>query len=237
MRYKRILIITTIAVLWFSIANLPTISAMDSDDSSLTCDFIAGNWEGNYTEHYCQGGSTYYGEFSIVIRNDCSFTQYMSFGTFSGTWTISGNTITSSGISPGACGTYIQTATVSCNEMNGTIRSTLGSSGTFYFKRTSGFPEVVGAGFTADLTSGPISLTVNFTDQSTGDITSWSWDFGDGATSTEQNPSHTYTDAGTYTVSMAVTGPCGSDTEVKANFITVEQQKAMPGIPLLLLGD
>ena len=236
MRRKKILIITAIAVFWLSIANLPTISAMGSDDSSLTCDFIAGNWEGNYTEHYC-GGGTVYDDFSIVIRNDCSFTQYMSFGTFSGIWTISGNTITST-IDPGACGIYTQTATVSCNEMNGTISSTGGSSGTFYFKRTSEPPEVVGGDFTADLTSGPVPLAVNYTDQSTGDITSWSWDFGDGVTSTEQNPSHTYTDAGTYTVSLAVTGPCGSDTEVKVNFITVlEQQKAMPWIPLLLLDD
>ena len=236
MRRKKILIITAIAVFWLSIANLPTISAMGSDDSSLTCDFIAGNWAATYTEYYC-GGGTVHGGFSMVIRNDCSFTQYMSFGTFSGIWTISGNTITST-IDPGACGIYTQTATVSCNEMNGTISSTGGSSGTLYLMRTSNFPQVVGAGFTADLTSGPVPLTVNFTDQSTGDITSWSWDFGDGATSTEQNPSHTYTDAGTYTVSLAVTGPCGSDTEVKVNFITVlEQQKAMPWIPLLLLED
>ena len=94
------------------------------------------------------------------------------------------------------------------------------------------------ADFSASPTSGPAPLRVNFTDQSTGDITSWSWDFGDGATSTEQNPSHTYTDAGTYTVSLTVTGLGGSDTEVKANFITVlEQQKAMPWVPLLLLDD
>ena len=236
MRCKKILIITAIAVFWFSIANLPTISAMGSDTSSLTCDFIAGNWEGNYTEYHCSGVYVYV-VFSMVIRNDCSFTRYFSFGTFYGTWTISNNTITTT-ITPGSCGTYIETATVSCNEMHGTIRSTLGSRGTFYFQRTSEPPEMIGADFTADLTSGPVPLAVNYTDQSTGDITSWSWDFGDGATSTEQNPSHTYTDAGTYTVSLAVTGLCGSDTEVKANFITVlEQQKAMPWIPLLLLDD
>jgi len=233
MRCKKILIITAIAVFWFSIANLPTISAMGSDTSSLSCDFIAGNWVGNYTEYYC-GGGTVYDDFSMVIGTDCSFTQYMSFGTFYGTWTISGNTITST-IDPGACGLYTQTATVSCNEMHGTISSTGGSSGTFYFQRTSEPPEVVGAGFTADLTGGPVPLTVNFTDQSTGDITSWSWDFGDGATSTEQNPSHTYTDAGTYTVSLAVTGLCGSDMETKTDFISV--RAGMPGIPLLLLDD
>ena len=50
-------------------------------------------------------------------------------------------------------------------------------------------------------TEGPVSLTVQFTDLSTGGPTSWSWDFGDGSTDTTQNPSHTYTVAGTYSVS------------------------------------
>jgi PKD repeat protein len=79
---------------------------------------------------------------------------------------------------------------------------------------------------------------VNFTDQSTGQITSWSWNFGDGSTSREQNPSHTYNDPGTYTVSLTVTGPEGSDTETKTDYINVRSPgKAMPWIPLLLLDD
>jgi PKD repeat protein len=233
MRCKKILIITTIAVFWFSIANLPTISALDSDTSSLTCDFIAGNWDFTETLDHCHG-FTGGGDYSMLIRNDCSYAT--PGGTLSGVWTISGYTISTTFEDPfGLCGLYTWIATVSCNEMHGTISSTKGSSGTLYFQRTSGFPEVVGADFTADLTSGPVPLTVNFTDQSTGDITSWSWDFGDGATSTEQNPSHTYTDAGTYTVSLAVTGPCGSDTETKTDFISV--RAGIPGIPLLLLDD
>jgi PKD repeat protein len=94
------------------------------------------------------------------------------------------------------------------------------------------------ADFTADPISGPFPLTVNFTDQSTGQITSWSWNFGDGSTSAEQNPSHTYTYPGTYTVSLTVTGPGGSDSEIKGDLISVlEKQKAMPWVPLLLLED
>jgi len=94
------------------------------------------------------------------------------------------------------------------------------------------------ADFSANPMKGPVPLTVSFTDQSTGSITSWEWDFGDWSKSTEQNPSHTYTAPGTYTVSLAVTGPDGSDTEIKGYFITVlEKQKAMPWIPLLLLDD
>jgi len=83
-------------------------------------------------------------------------------------------------------------------------------------------PTVLRADFTANPTSGPVPLTVNFTDQSKGDITEWYWDFDDGETSTEQNPSHTYNDVGNYTVSLTVSGSEGSDTEIKADYICVE---------------
>ena len=77
------------------------------------------------------------------------------------------------------------------------------------------------AQFTADKTEGLAPLTVQFTDQSTGEITSWFWDFGDGETSTEQNPSHTYNSTGYFTVNLTVTGPGGSDTETKEDYIHV----------------
>jgi PKD repeat protein len=77
------------------------------------------------------------------------------------------------------------------------------------------------AEFVGSPTSGTEPLTVNFTDQSTGDISSWSWTFGDGGTSTVQNPSYQYDSAGTYTVSLTVTGPGGADTTTKTDYITV----------------
>ena len=70
-----------------------------------------------------------------------------------------------------------------------------------------GPPPAPVANFSGSPTSGTEPLTVNFTDLSTGSITSWAWTFGDGGTSTAQNPSHTYTSAGTYTVALTVTGP------------------------------
>ena len=79
------------------------------------------------------------------------------------------------------------------------------------------------AQFTANKTEGTKSLTVQFTDQSTGEITSWFWEFGDGETSTEQNPTHTYNSTGYFTVSLTVTGPGGSDTETKENYIHVAE--------------
>ncbi len=82
-------------------------------------------------------------------------------------------------------------------------------------------PQPPNAAFTGSPTSGCVPLTVNFADQSTGDITGWDWDFGDGGSSTAQNPSHQYNSGGTYTVALTVTGPGGSDTETKTNYITV----------------
>jgi len=85
----------------------------------------------------------------------------------------------------------------------------------------TGTPDPPVAAFVGSPTSGTEPLTVSFTDQSTGSITSWSWTFGDGGTSTSQNPSHEYTSDGTYNVSLTVTGPGGSDGETKNGYITV----------------
>lgn len=95
----------------------------------------------------------------------------------------------------------------------------------------------INANFLASPTSGPPPLIVTFADRSTGVVASWLWDFGDGLTSTEQNPSHTYTDVGIYTVSLTVEGPEGSDIETKTDFINVRGSKAMSWILLLLSDD
>lgn len=77
------------------------------------------------------------------------------------------------------------------------------------------------ADFTATPLSGGAPLVVNFTDTSLNEPTSWQWDFGDGATSTEQNPTHIYSSFGTFTVTLIVTNAHGSDTETKTEYITV----------------
>jgi len=77
------------------------------------------------------------------------------------------------------------------------------------------------ADFSGTPTSGPYPLAVAFTDTSTNTPTSWSWTFGDSSTSTVQNPSHTYSSPGSYTVSLTATNPYGSDGETKTDYITV----------------
>jgi|LSQX01.2.fsa_nt_gb PKD repeat protein len=79
----------------------------------------------------------------------------------------------------------------------------------------------VSADFTATPLNGTAPLEVQFTDVSTGGPTSWSWDFGDGGTSNDQHPVHTYTTPGTYTVTLTVTKTGVSNTEMKAGYITV----------------
>jgi PKD repeat protein len=78
----------------------------------------------------------------------------------------------------------------------------------------------------ADFSFEVSALSVLFSDASTGAPTAWAWDFGDGATTTRQNPMHTYAAAGTYTVSLTITAAGGQSS--KRKFVTV-----VAGDPLL----
>lgn len=77
------------------------------------------------------------------------------------------------------------------------------------------------ADFTFSPESGDHPLTVDFENDSSGTIETIVWDFGDMTTSDETNPSHTYTVAGNYTVSLTVANVSGSDTMECVNCITV----------------
>ncbi len=79
------------------------------------------------------------------------------------------------------------------------------------------------ADFVASPTQGISPLSVQFTDQSQGQITSWLWDFGDGTSSNLQNPVHVYNPQidPKFTVSLTVTGLKGSDAVTKVDYITV----------------
>jgi PKD repeat protein len=77
------------------------------------------------------------------------------------------------------------------------------------------------AAFAVDFSSGEAPHTVQFTDQSAGLVDDWFWTFGDGITSTSQHPSHTYTEAGVYSVSLQVSNQGGVDLLEMADYITV----------------
>jgi len=96
------------------------------------------------------------------------------------------------------------------------------------FAPASANPPV--AAFTGTPTSGTAPLTVTFTDSSTGSPTSWSWSFGDGSYSILQNPLHTYTSVGTYTVSLDVTNAAGSNTKTVADYITVTAPSSVDNV-------
>jgi gliding motility-associated-like protein len=77
------------------------------------------------------------------------------------------------------------------------------------------------ANFTASNTSGCSPVVINFQNQSTGNPTSYFWDFGNGATSTLVNPSTTYFKPGKYTVKLTATNARGSNTITKTQYIVV----------------
>ncbi len=91
------------------------------------------------------------------------------------------------------------------------------------------------ASFIKSTAAGAPPLTVDFTDTSTSTPISWLWDFGDGNTSTEQNPSHTYTSAGIYNVTLQATNAIGSNT-TSAQMITVSTSVSRVNFARTVLG-
>jgi len=110
-----------------------------------------------------------------------------------------------------AAGNYAVTLTVSNSAGSNTLTKT-------------GYIKVVAkpvAAFSASPTSGKTPLNVKFTDTSTGTPTKWKWNFGDGATSSKQNPTHKYSAAGNYAVTLTVSNSAGSSTVTKTGYIKV----------------
>jgi len=68
------------------------------------------------------------------------------------------------------------------------------------------------AQFDLDRETVEVGQTIQFNDQSMGDIVAWSWDFGDNTTSTEQNPLHAYSQTGNYTIILTVSNKAGSNS-------------------------
>ena len=89
-----------------------------------------------------------------------------------------------------------------------------------------GMPTAPNANFAANITNS-CTGNIQFIDNSTNQPTEWLWDFGDGDTSTEQNPAHQYTQNGNYTVFLIASNEHGSSKNEKIDFITI----AIPETP------
>ncbi|MCH8330553.1 MAG: PKD domain-containing protein, partial [Bacteroidetes bacterium] len=89
-----------------------------------------------------------------------------------------------------------------------------------------------GAAFNADPTTTCLGTSIAFTDQSVNTPTSWLWDFGDGNSSTQENPSHTYGSTGSFNVKLVVTNSNGSDSLTLNSFITINQLNGSTSIQL-----
>ncbi|MFA6225266.1 MAG: PKD domain-containing protein [Methanoregula sp.] len=117
-------------------------------------------------------------------------------------------------------GTY----TVSLTATNSAGSNTTYSTG-YITVESIVFPVV---SFSADVKYGTIPLTVQFTDTSSYTPTSCGWSFGDGSSSTEENPVHTYTTAGSYSVTHTATNAGGSRTLTSSNYITASSVTTVP---------
>jgi len=111
-----------------------------------------------------------------------------------------------------------------------TVTNSAGSDEATQTITVSATPATLNAAFTVDTTSGTIPLTVQFMDASTGSPVSWAWDFGDGNSSAEQSPSHTFTAAGTYPVKLTVTDATGVTDEATLD-ITAEESGGGTPVP------
>lgn len=96
------------------------------------------------------------------------------------------------------------------------------------FVAVSGVSDTPVPKFSASPASGSMPLTVRFTDQSTGSPVSWRWAFGDGNSSTDKNPVHTYNKSGQYTVSLTVSNASGSNTLTKSRYVAVSSVLSGP---------
>lgn len=129
-------------------------------------------------------------------------------------------------VNPGNAGTFtIGDATTTIGNFNGNVTFTAPFTTGFSGFGVGVYNPVSGSAPVANFSGTPTSIcagqSVAFTDLSTNAPTGWLWNFGDATTSTLQNPSHVYTTAGNYTVTLTATNGNGSDPHTLTNYITV----------------
>ena len=190
------------------VADVVILQSIDDPQSVFRAEFSADSTEGSapHTVQFIDGSTVYIsGNFAPEV------TWYWDFG----------DGETSESQSPThtytAPGTYDVSFTITMTDEFGDITHT-------DTEVKEGFIVVDSAAnlhaeFTAQGLMGQQKTVIAFHDQSSGNITSWHWDFGDGAESFEQNPTHEYTTIGSFTVTLTVFGPSGDDSESEVDFV------------------
>lgn len=192
--------------------------------SEIDVKFDSGtNW--NYTTGAPSGAQ--YDFYSVMLHEMGHGHQLGHVGVSSDVmyWSISNGTMKRNFTTNNSnAGNYIMTRS-NANELAYT-----GSTGGSTFTNVCGTGPMIYNGcsvpptsnFSADQTGAcASSLTVNFSDESTGTPTSWNWNFGDGGTSTSQNPSHNYLTAGSFDVRLITSNAFGNDTLIKTGYISL----------------
>ncbi len=204
----------------------------------------------SWTQLFPSGSTPAIRELPTVVYDDTN-NRMMIFGgvngstTFNDVWVLSnanglGGTpawtqITTTGSTPTTrCG---QTGTYDATNNRMTVFGGQSFTGTYFndvwvLSTANGLTPSPSAGFYAVPTSGFVPLQVQFTDTSANTPTSWTWSFGDGGTSTTQNPSYSYNSAGTFTVQLIASNTYETSTAIISNYIyTISTAGEIP--PLL----
>ncbi len=198
-----------------------TVTNDGGSDTETKTNYITVNSEGPEAPVAAFSSSTTSGEAPLTVN----FFDQSSNNPVSWAWNFQGGSPSTSAdqnpvvqyTSPG-----VYTVTLAATNAEGSDTETIQNYITVTEGNTGGAPQ---AQFVADITAGPAPLTVNFTDLSSNNPTSWSWIFegGSPSTSSAQNPTVVYNNPGTYEVTLVASNAVGTDTETLVNYITVTQ--------------
>ncbi|MHC1708496.1 MAG: PKD domain-containing protein [Bacteroidales bacterium] len=171
--------------------------------------------------------SSYHDSLKVMIFEDCGQTWLATPYSKTGTVLATGGNLTSS-YTPSSSGDW-RTETISLDSHIGkTISAKFlacnGYGNNLYIDNINISGTQLVPAFIASNTTPCSNSAVLFTDQSTGGANSWLWDFGDGGTSTAQNPTHIYTTSGLFSVTLTINKGLASNFLVKTNYINVQPQ-------------
>lgn len=169
---------------------------------------------------------------SIVVGSSVNYTDQSTGNPTAWAWTFDGGTPSTSTVQNPTNIVYNTVGTYNVKLKITTANGTDSLTKTSYISVVAVPPAPPKALFVADYTTVVTGSTVTYTDQSTGNPTSWSWTFegGNPATSTSQNPSVVYNTTGTFDAKLKVTNAGGNDSLIKVDYITVTPPATEPPI-------